>query len=68
MTEKSKLLIDADNEFLRTQNRASVQSRIASETEIAEQLRDAKTARLKAMRLEKAAMDAATPTSGRGKR
>lgn len=57
MTSKSKLRVDADNAFLRVQNRASVQARIMSETELSEQVRDAKTARLKALRLEKAAMD-----------
>ena len=57
MTEKSKLRIDADNAFLRVQNRLSVQARIMSETELVDQARDAKTARLKAQRLEKAATD-----------
>lgn len=57
MTPKSKLRVDADNAFLRVQNRASVQARIMSETELVEQARDAKTARLKASRMEKEAMD-----------
>ena len=61
MTAKSKLRVDADNAFLRVQNRSSVQARIMSETEQVEQARDAKTARLKALRLEKAAMDRVSP-------
>lgn len=57
MTAKSKVRIDADNFFLRIQNRSSVQARIMSETELDNQCRDAKTARLKALRLEKEALD-----------
>lgn len=63
MAEKSKLRVDADNAFLRIQNRSSVQARIMSETELADQARDAKTSRLKALRLEKAAMDREDPAS-----
>jgi hypothetical protein len=63
MTGKTKQRIDADNAFLRVQNRASVQARIMSETELLEQARDAKTANLKAQRLEKEAADRLTPTS-----
>ncbi|MFN3672745.1 MAG: hypothetical protein ACK4VM_12635 [Bosea sp. (in: a-proteobacteria)] len=53
MSKKSKLRVDADNAFLRIQNRSSSLARILTETELAEQARDAKTARLKAQRLEK---------------
>ena len=57
MTGKTKQRIDADNAFLRVQNRTSVQARILSETELLEQARDAKMASLKAQRLEKEAAD-----------
>ncbi len=70
MTGKTKQRIDADNAFLRVQNRASVQARILSETELLEQARDAKTANLKAQRLEKEAADrlatASRPTKSKG--
>lgn len=67
MSEKSKQRIDADNAFLRVQNRSALQARIMSETELEEQARDAKTARLKALRLERAAMDRNGTASGPGK-
>lgn len=57
MSEHSKLRTDADNAFLRTQTQSSVRNRIISETEVANQARDAKTAKLKAQRLEKEALD-----------
>lgn len=57
MMERSKLRTDADNAFLKTQTRSSLRDRISSETEVADQARDAKTARLKALRLEKEALD-----------
>ena len=63
MTGKTKQRIDADNAFLRVQNRASVQARIMSETELLEQARDAKTADLKAQRLEKEAAERLAPAS-----
>lgn len=63
MTEKAKQRIDADNAFLRVQNRTSVQARILSETELLEQARNAKTANLKAQRLEKEAADRLTTAS-----
>ncbi|KRE04310.1 hypothetical protein ASE63_25685 [Bosea sp. Root381] len=56
MTSKSKLRVDADNAFLKVQNRTSVQARIMSETELLVQARDEKTARLRALRLEAAAV------------
>ncbi len=55
--QRSKLRIDADNAFLKTQTQLSVRNRISSETEFVSQARDAKTARLKALRLEKEALD-----------
>ncbi|RDJ20025.1 hypothetical protein DWF00_14565 [Bosea caraganae] len=57
MAERSKLRTDADNAFLRTQTQSSVRDRIVSETEMVNQARDAKTAKLKAQRLEKEALD-----------
>jgi hypothetical protein len=57
MTGTSKQRTDADNAFLRIQNRTSVRERIQSETEILDQARAANTARLKAQRLEKEAAD-----------
>lgn len=53
----SKLRMDADNAFLRTQTQSSVRNRISSETEVLNQAREAKTARLKALRLEKEALE-----------
>jgi hypothetical protein len=67
--ERSKLRIDADNAFLRVQTQSSVRNRISSETELVNQARDAKTAGLKALRLEKEALDrdrlAANPSKGK---
>lgn len=57
MSERSKLRIDADNAFLRTQTQSSARNRIASETETINQARDAKTAKLKALRLEREAAE-----------
>ncbi|WP_291821810.1 hypothetical protein [Bosea sp. (in: a-proteobacteria)] len=68
MNEKSQQRVDADNAFLRMQNRSSVQARIMSETEEADMARDANTARLKALRLEKAALELASPATKPGKR
>jgi len=53
----SKQRTDADNAFLRVQTRSSVRKRIASETEKLDQERDAKTARLRELRLAKEAAD-----------
>lgn len=64
MAERSKLRIDADNAFLKVQTRASVSNRVLSETELANQARDAKTARLKAQRLDKEAHDRASSAAG----
>jgi hypothetical protein len=69
MGEKSKLRVDADNAFLRTQTRSLVRDRIMSETEILAQARDSNTIKLKAQRLHKEALDreaaAAAPPKGR---
>jgi len=58
--QHSKLRMDADNAFLRTQTQSSVRNRISSETEVLNQAREAKTARLKALRLEKEALERET--------
>lgn len=57
MSGNSKQRIDADNAFLRTQTKTAVRERLMSEAEVVDQARDAKTARLKAQRLEKEAAD-----------
>lgn len=57
MSDRSKLIANADNAFLRTQTQSSVRNRIISEEESAIQAREAKTARLKAERLAKEALD-----------
>ncbi len=57
MTGKSKQRNDADNAFLKVQTKTSVRSRVLSEIEVVNQARDANTARLKALRLEKEALD-----------
>jgi hypothetical protein len=57
MDDRSKLRVAADNAFLRTQTQSLVRNRLASETEVANQAREANTARLRAQRLEKEAFD-----------
>lgn len=57
MNEKSKQRIDADNAFLRTQTQSMVRDRIASDTDDVTQIRDANTARLRQLRIEKAEQD-----------
>ncbi|TCR63466.1 hypothetical protein [Bosea sp. BK604] len=57
MAEHSKQRTNAENAFLKTQTQSSARDRLMSETEIANQARDAKTARLRAQRLEKEALD-----------
>jgi len=73
MNEKSKQRIDADNAFLRTQTQSMVRDRILSESDTVAQTRDANTARLRDLRLQKEAQEraaaAAIPTkSNPGKR
>ncbi|MFA5952910.1 MAG: hypothetical protein WC807_21855 [Hyphomicrobium sp.] len=53
MNEKSKQRIDADNAFLRTQTQSMVRDRISSESDTIAQTRDANTARLRELRLQK---------------
>jgi hypothetical protein len=53
MNEKSKQRIDADNAFLRTQTQSMVRDRILSESDTLAQTRDANTARLRELRLQK---------------
>ena len=55
MNEKSKQRIDADNAFLRTQTQSMVRDRILSESDTIAQTRDANTARLRELRLQKEA-------------
>jgi hypothetical protein len=55
MTEKSKQRIDADNAFLRVQTQSMVRERLMSETDIITHARDANTARLRDLRLQKEA-------------
>lgn len=57
MAGNSKQRTDADNAFLKVQTKSSVRSRVLSEIEVVNQARDANTARLKALRLEKEALD-----------
>ena len=53
MNEKSKQRVDADNAFLRTQTQSMVRDRILSESDTIAQTRDANTARLRELRLQK---------------
>ena len=53
MNEKSKQRIDADNAFLRTQTQSMVRDRILSDSDSLAQTRDANTARLRELRLQK---------------
>lgn len=59
MAEHSKQRIDADNNFLKVQTQSLARNRIISETEVIAQARDAQTARLRALRLQKEALDSA---------
>lgn len=57
MAEHSKLRIDADKNFLKAQTQSLVRNRILSEADSLAQARDANTARLKQLRLQKEALD-----------
>lgn len=57
MAEHSKQRIAADNHFLRIQTKSLARNRIMSESESIAQVRDANTARLRQLRLEKEARD-----------
>ncbi|KRE09949.1 hypothetical protein ASE63_05470 [Bosea sp. Root381] len=59
MAEHSKARIQADAAFLKAQTRSLSHDRILSETDTINQARDANTARLKAQRLSKEALDRA---------
>lgn len=63
MAENSKSRMIADAAFLRTQTQSLSRNRVLSETETINQARDANTARLKAMRLQKEAADRAAAAS-----
>lgn len=53
MNEKSKQRVDADNAFLKTQTQSMVRDRLLSESDMIAQTRDANTARLRELRLQK---------------
>lgn len=59
MAEHSKQRIDADNNFLKIQTQSLARNRIISETDVIAQARDAKTAKLRELRLQKEALDRA---------
>ncbi|RXT54857.1 hypothetical protein B6S44_14740 [Bosea sp. Tri-44] len=63
MAENSKSRVTADAAFLRTQTQSLTRNRVLSETETITQARDANTARLKELRLQKEAADRAAAAS-----
>lgn len=63
MAENSKSRVTADAAFLRTQTQSMLRNRVLSETEMINQARDANTARLRALRLQKEAADRAAAAS-----
>lgn len=63
MAENSKSRVTADAAFLRTQTQSMSRNRVLSETETINQARDANTARLRALRLQKEAADRAAAGS-----
>jgi hypothetical protein len=64
MAEHSKQRIAADNHFLRLQTKSLARNRIMSESENIAQARDANTARLKRLRLEKETRDRESSATG----
>lgn len=64
MAEHSKQRIAADNHFLRIQTKSLARNRIMSESESIAQARDANTARLKQLRLEKETRDRESSATG----
>ncbi|WP_186417294.1 hypothetical protein [Bosea sp. CS1GBMeth4] len=64
MAEHSKQRIAADNHFLRIQTKWLARNRIMSESESIALARDANTARLKQLRLEKDARDRESSATG----
>jgi hypothetical protein len=63
LAENSKSRATADAAFLRTQTQSLTRNRVLSETETINQVRDANTARLKALRLQKEAAERAAAAS-----
>lgn len=63
MPENSKSRVTADAAFLRTQTQSMLRNRVLSETETINQARDANTARLRSLRLQKEAADRAAAAS-----
>lgn len=63
MAENSKSRVTADAAFLRTQTQSLSRNRVLSETDTINQARDANTARLRALRLQKEAVDRAAAAS-----
>lgn len=63
MPENSKSRATADAAFLRTQTQSLSRNRVLSETETINQARDANTARLRELRLQKEAVDRAAAAS-----
>ncbi|WID98547.1 hypothetical protein QO058_10070 [Bosea vestrisii] len=63
MAENSKSRVTADAAFLRTQTQSLTRNRVLSETETINQARDANTARLKALRLQKEEAERAAAAS-----
>lgn len=73
MAENSRSRVTAEAAFLKTQNQSLSRERALSETDAFNQARDANTARLKELRLEKEALERAAeaispkPTARRSK-
>lgn len=59
MAENSRSRVTAEAAFLKTQNQSLSRERALSETDAFNQARDANTARLKELRLEKEALERA---------
>ncbi|WP_332690719.1 hypothetical protein [Bosea sp. (in: a-proteobacteria)] len=59
MAENSRSRVTAEAAFLKTQNQSMSRERALSETDAFNQARDANTARLKELRLEKEALERA---------
>ncbi|CAD5273574.1 conserved hypothetical protein [Bosea sp. EC-HK365B] len=63
LAENSKSRVTADAAFLRTQTQSLSRNRVLSETDTINQARDANTARLRELRLQKEAADRAAAAS-----
>lgn len=57
MAEHSKQRTDADNNFLKVQTQSLARNRIISEADSIAQARDANTAKLRQLRLQREALD-----------